>query len=165
MVYIIWTIWYQLNSTSTESCDPIVTILNSRLIRVNWIATTILNWPFFRPIRRRKFVEIRTTRKLVQTGSNLILHSDWPYKSQWKAFVLSNGISTDASYSFFGGFSISFEDLGFSHFHWPIESFLIGYPVKSLIRPKVWKVSKFIFVERIRQQLQQQQLQHEGQQL
>ena len=31
---------------------------------------------------------------------------------------MSNGISTDASYSFFGGFSISFEDLDSSQFHW-----------------------------------------------
>ena len=36
---------------------------------------------------------------------------------------MSNGISTDASYSFFGGFSISFEDLGFSHFNWKILSY------------------------------------------
>ena len=36
---------------------------------------------------------------------------------------MSNGISTDASYSFFGGFSISFEDLGLSHFNWKILSY------------------------------------------
>ena len=36
---------------------------------------------------------------------------------------MSNGISTDASYSFFGGFSISFEDLGLSHFYKPLLSY------------------------------------------
>ena len=65
-------------------------------------------------------------------GSIYVLGYDWTYLmvclSQWKAFVLSNGISTDASYSFFGGFSISFEDLDLSHFHSSIKLYG-GYPI------------------------------------
>ena len=124
----------------TENSHPIATILKLKLIRVNWIAMTILSWLFFQRIRRRKFVETRTIRKLVQTGSDSfrsVRYSDWMMYEPMKGFCFEQWNKYRCVLFFLWKFFNQFRGFGFQAF-WLAELTQIWLAIQW----KVWFVEK-----------------------